>query len=73
MIDETQKLLTNSEAADLLGLSPRTLESWRAAHPKPVGPKFLRIGRSIRYRPADVNGYLTRRTVETDDVAVAAG
>ena len=61
------RLLTNDEVAGLLGISPRTLESWRVQFAQPVGPKFLRIGRAIRYRPEDVVAYLNRRTVETLD------
>ena len=40
-------LLTQREAATLLKLSERTLERWRVAGD---GPKFVRLGRSIRYR-----------------------
>ena len=61
------RLLTNDEVAGLLGISPRTLESWRVNFAQPVGPKFLRLGRAIRYRPEDVDAYLSRRTVDTVD------
>jgi predicted DNA-binding transcriptional regulator AlpA len=45
-------LLTEKEAAALLGLRPNTLNAWRN---RATGPKYLRIGRkAIRYRLLDV-------------------
>ena len=35
-------MLTTDEAAALLSVSPRTLESWRVQDP-PKGPEFIRI------------------------------
>jgi hypothetical protein len=49
-----QSLLTQSECAELLRLSPRTLERLRG---EGTGPRFLRIRHSIRYRPADVEAW----------------
>lgn len=42
----TTKLLTTKEIARKYGISHRTLESWRL---NGKGPRFLRIGDSIRY------------------------
>lgn len=40
-------------AADLIGFSPSTLQKWR--HFKdPGAPAFVRVGRSVRYRVADL-------------------
>ena len=49
------------EAADEFGLSAATLRVWRR---RGIGPRYLRIGRSIRYRRADIEEYLAQRTVE---------
>ena len=44
-------LLTEVDAADLLKLSIRTLQAWRS---NCSGPAFIRAGRAIRYRRADL-------------------
>ena len=49
--DPHLKLLTESETAELLGISERTLQAWRVHG---GGPAFVRIGRTIRYRRQDV-------------------
>jgi DNA-binding transcriptional MerR regulator len=52
----TERLLTQSEAAELLHVQARTLESWRM---RGIGPKFVRYtSRAIRYRPADLRAFL---------------
>jgi predicted DNA-binding transcriptional regulator AlpA len=53
-----QSLLTQSECAELLRLSERTLERLRVSG---SGPKFLRIRHSVRYRPVDVEAWLASR------------
>jgi len=55
-----QPLLTQDEVADQLKLSVRTVERLRVSG---TGPKFLRILRSIRYRPSDVEAWQTSRIV----------
>ena len=48
----TDKTLTQTEAAALLSVSPRTLESWRV---KGCGPEYLRYSsRCIRYLQSEV-------------------
>lgn len=45
-------VLKQHEAASVLGVSPRTLESWRH---RGGGPKYLKISsRCIRYRLSDL-------------------
>lgn len=46
-------LLDTHQAAEVLGVSPGTLENWRA---EGKGPKFRRIGRLVRYRRGDLTG-----------------
>lgn len=49
------KLLTNKEAAERLGVLPRTLEQWRYLA---KGPACVRFGRTVRYRPQDIDQYI---------------
>lgn len=49
------RLLTETEAADRLSISVKTLRRWRwAGHP----PNFLKLGASVRYDPAVLAAYL---------------
>jgi predicted DNA-binding transcriptional regulator AlpA len=50
-----EQLLDQHEAAELLGISPRTLERHRVAG---TGPRFTRLGRLIRYRQCDLTTYV---------------
>ena len=55
-----QPLLTQRQASEMLALSERTLERFRISG---IGPKFVRMGKSIRYRLGDVEAWIERRTV----------
>ncbi|MHB1926716.1 MAG: helix-turn-helix domain-containing protein [Leptospirillum sp.] len=57
---DINRLLSNGEAAEFLGLSPDTLPRWRWAG---VGPSYLRVGRSIKYRRADLEAFLNESRV----------
>jgi excisionase family DNA binding protein len=50
------RLLTTREAADYLRVSTRTLFSLSARGELPA----VRIGRAVRYRPADLAAYVER-------------
>ncbi|AKS22509.1 hypothetical protein ABH19_00140 [Leptospirillum sp. Group II 'CF-1'] len=54
------KLLSNSEAAEFLGMSPDTLPRWRWAG---IGPAYLKVGRSIKYRREDLEAFLNESRV----------
>jgi predicted DNA-binding transcriptional regulator AlpA len=45
-----------------LGVSRFTVRSWRL---KGTGPRFLKMGRAVRYRPEDVEEYERRALVDT--------
>jgi hypothetical protein len=45
--------LTTKQAAEALGVSPKTLEAHRS---RGAGPKYVRIGRAIRYPAATLTG-----------------
>jgi predicted DNA-binding transcriptional regulator AlpA len=55
-----QPLLTQRQCAEALALSERTLERFRVSG---IGPKFVRMGKSVRYRLTDVEAWIERRTV----------
>jgi excisionase family DNA binding protein len=55
------ELLSTEEAARRLDVTPGTLMVWRCTKRYPL--KFIRIGRKVRYRAADVEEFLKERTV----------
>ena len=57
-----EKALTESEVAEHFGISHHTLRQWRRTR---TGPRFLKVGRSVRYLPGDVEAYLAGCAVET--------
>jgi len=48
-------VLTPAEAAVRLLTKPRTLERWRS---NGTGPRFVRIGRRVGYRPEDLTSFV---------------
>ncbi len=49
------RLLTETEAASMLGVAPATLRRWRwAGNP----PPFVKIGTAVRYDPADLSAFI---------------
>ena len=55
------RLLTRAEAAAYLGVKPQTLAVW--ASRKRYGLPFVKVGGLVRYRMADLERWLTARTV----------
>jgi excisionase family DNA binding protein len=55
-------MLTVHEAADYLRLSRRTLERYRTSG---FGPKFVKCGRSVRYRQSDLEEWIAARVVRS--------
>ncbi len=53
MFDE---LLKTKEAAELLKLSPRTLENLRL---RGGGPRYVKLGGAVRYRTKDLDEWVT--------------
>ena len=51
----TDALLTTEEVANRTGLSRETLAQWRSQR---RGIPYLKMGRAVRYDPADVQAYL---------------
>ena len=52
---ESEGFLTSNEVAELLRVPPATVRQWRY---KGVGPRGYRVGRYIRYSPADIRDWL---------------
>jgi excisionase family DNA binding protein len=56
------RLLTQGEAARLLRLSERTLERLRVSG---SGPVYVKAGRLVRYREADLEEWIASRVVNS--------
>ena len=50
--------ISSAELADQLNISIPTLARWRA---NKRGPRWIRVGRSIRYRTEDIEAWLQQR------------
>jgi predicted DNA-binding transcriptional regulator AlpA len=56
------EIATPAQVAKLTGTTVGTLASWRW---RGMGPAYVRMGRSIRYRREDVAAYIAANRVET--------
>ena len=57
--NEGQQLLRQGEVAEILNLSPRTLEAWRH---RGGGPRYVLLTpRCVRYRRADLVTWIEQR------------
>jgi predicted site-specific integrase-resolvase len=64
--DSTVVVMSEATAAETLGLSARTLERWRV---EGRGPAFIKLGKSVRYRPVDLAEFIERqRRTSTSEV-----
>jgi hypothetical protein len=54
-----EQLMDTARAAGALGVSPRTLGYLRVAGHR---PRFVKVGRRVRYRVVDLTAYLEERT-----------
>lgn len=57
----SEPLLTEREVAERLQVRPGLLREWRylTNHDgRQHGPKFVKLGRLVRYRPTDIAAYL---------------
>jgi excisionase family DNA binding protein len=55
-------LLNQREAAELLSISERTLERKRV---EGTGPRYVKAGRSVRYRQSDIETWINSRLVQS--------
>lgn len=61
------RLLTQIEAAQLLGIAPNTLAVWRCN--KRGGPSYIKVGRNVRYSLYALEQYKASHTIDVDEVA----
>ena len=52
------ELMDTRQAAAVLGVQPRTLEAWRL---RGSGPRYVQVGRLVRYRRAAIERWLAER------------
>lgn len=58
--------LNENLAAELLGVSVRTLQAWRV---RGGGPRYCKIGRIVRYRRRDIVQFQERHAVNSTSEA----
>lgn len=56
-----QELITEEAAAVVLGVKPGTLQVWRCTKRYPL--TYVKVGRLVRYRRADLQAFLQARTM----------
>jgi excisionase family DNA binding protein len=67
IVNARRDLLDEGESANLLGLAPGTLGVWRSTGRYQL--PFVKIGRNVRYRRADLDAWLESRTRTTGATA----
>lgn len=56
-----ERLLDEKAAAEILCTTAKNLQTWRC---RGRGPKFCKIGSSVRYDPADLREFIDRNKKE---------
>jgi predicted DNA-binding transcriptional regulator AlpA len=54
-----QPLLDSEEVAEILGIAPGSLQNWRV---RGIGPRHVKVGQFVRYRPEEVEQWLESRS-----------
>ena len=60
IVQASKELLDDKAAAAVLDVTPGTLSVWRSTGRYSI--PFIKVGRSVRYRVADLNTWLESRT-----------
>jgi len=60
------RYLTPDDIAEIFDVPVETVYQWRRKH---TGPPGFRIGKHVRYDPADVRAYVTQRKNANQDAA----
>ena len=63
VLKQPSQLLTERDVARIIGLSIASIRRWRALQ---RGPKFIKIGVAIRYKPSDVAAWIDSRPMGGD-------
>jgi Helix-turn-helix domain len=53
--------MSEAQVAEMLGKPPRTLRRWRYLG---IGPKYLKVGATVRYRASDLEARLEAQEQE---------
>lgn len=61
------KLIDQLAMSRMLGITTKTAETWRS---RGFGPRFVKVGSLVRYRPADIEAWAQRRTVASTSQAL---
>ena len=61
MKPERDPLMTENQAAELLGVKPTTLQVWRSTKRYPL--EYVKVGRLVRYRLSALEEFVALRTV----------
>lgn len=61
MKQQVQNSLTEKEAAEILKVSPKTLQGWRWMR---KGPAYVKYVRTIRYLAADLAAYQEKTRIK---------
>lgn len=64
MVNREREILSERKVDEEYGL---TIPYLRRARRERRGPRFLKLGRMVRYRRADIEAYLSAHAVETRD------
>jgi transcriptional regulator with XRE-family HTH domain len=65
----TSPYLSNTEAADYLGVSPNTLNWWRA---RDRGPKYSKLGKLVKYHQTDLDTFAQADSVQPSRFTTAS-
>lgn len=63
-------LLTEAATAEYLSVSIRTVQAWRL---RGGGPLYVKLGKSVRYRPADLEQWVEQNLTANTSAEVGAG
>ena len=61
MTKQYSPLLTRKEAANYIGVEPKTLDVWACT--KRYNLKFYKVGRLAKYRLEDLDAFISERAV----------
>ncbi len=68
MSADIDAVLNENQAAEFLGLSVRTLQAWRV---RGGGPRYMKIGRAVRYQRRALVAFQDSHTVSSTTEADA--
>lgn len=67
---QEDRLMNEKDVAAYLGLGLSTVQQMRG---KGTGPRFIRLGRLVRYRASDLRAYIEKNTFQSTTEADTGG